>query len=252
MAYYTNFNHHNNVNHRQRSLTLQNDQKDNYMLNRYFKSISQFDAERANYANVPIDNIDNEDHHNHQPYLSLAPQTHTKSRNQHAHRRSHSQHYCPSVCHVNDHLHNQYYNFPPTILPARSRHPSQIHETQPSHDHGHIDNFDTLALMKVCTVKGHVDSPPPMPPCRNYTVAKGHNHNLYKIMFPHNRHIRGHFTDLATGITLQPGHQVTILCIAPEDRSQFTVCFRDQHFNIPHQLTYPPQITFKHPNLPYD
>ena len=64
---------------------------------------------------------------------------------------------------------------------------------------------------------------------------------LYKFTFPQRRFIKGQFTDPVTGISLPPGATVSVLGTSKDDRSKFTVCYKDQHIDMPHQLTQAPQ-----------
>lgn len=235
MDYPTCFNTYNNVNYRQRSQTMQPtrgsasgdlDYAKKFILTKYLESqIDSGDSERANYANVPQD-------------------SHTVSRpHQHVHTRSLSQHHYYHTMRHQDF--NNYYNISnvptgTTIVPARSRHPSPINE--PPAMHNHMGHMDSITLFQICNELFPLDSPPPMPNSRNYTILGSKECcPLYKAPFPQRRFTRGHFTDPQTGISLAPNSPVSVLGPSKEDRSKFTVCYNDQHIDIPHQLTQAPE-----------
>jgi len=245
MDYNPCFNTYNNISYRQRSQTLQPirggtiaelSNSKQFMLNKYFTSqMNSVDSERANYANVPPDADETLliRPHQHQPH-NPHPRPH-----QHVHNRSHSQHYYHTMCQVNDL--NNYYNLSnigTTIIPARSRHPSPINEPPPMHNH--VTQLDSITIMVVCNELGILDSPPPMPNPRKYSVSGSRECGLYKIAFPQRRFVKGHFTDPNTGICLTPGSLVSVLGPSKDDRAKFTVCYNDQHIDMPHQLTCHP------------
>lgn len=207
-----------------------------FILEKYFDS--QF-KERANYANVgpPTESIVDDQHF--QPrlncYTSKSPHQH------HMHLRSQSQHYYNAMANqTNDsNHHNNYYNLSnlgTTIIPARSRHPSPYNSHIPQHNH--IPPLDPIVVMKICNeLELHLDSAPPMPAPRNYSVIKSRDRSLYKMPFPQWRYVKGQFTDPLTRITLPAGAPIMVLHPAKDDRSKFTVCYNNLHLDIPHQLT---------------
>lgn len=249
------------------------------MIDKYFRSqrASELEAERANYANVPVNSEetllisvsnhsqphmtkDSMVHHASQPHPTVASATGMVG---HHHHRSHSQAHTfargsyHTMCQANDY--NNYYNLSnigTTIIPARSRRHSPINEAVASSmhrtmianrqnpHHGQMPQMTPLTLMQVCEEKyGNVDAPPPMPASRNYTISCCRNSRaLYKLSFPQQRLVRGHFTDPVTRVSIKPNSQVTVIGPSQEDRSKFTVCYKDQHVDMPHQLTIAPNL----------
>lgn len=248
MDYSPCINTYNNVGYRQRSQTLQpirgsalpefNDPKQ-FMLIKYFASqFNPVDSERANYANMPTAQeepiMPNQTrHHSHHAHHLHHP----RPNYQHVHSRSHSRHYYQPMCQVNDL--NGYYNLSnigTTIKPARSRLPSPVNEPPPIHSR--VAQLDSITVMQVCVELGNlVDSPPPLPSSRHYTISDSRQCGLFKIKFPQRRYIKGQFTDHVTGTSLPPGSIVSVLGPSKEDRSKFTICYNEQHIDIPHQLT---------------
>lgn len=236
------YNNTNNINYRQRSQTLQPIRGDalseltnaNFMISKYFNSQLAQEADRANYANVPLKDPEEQLFMQQQPH-----HLHTRPHHQHVHSRSHSHHYYHTMCQSNDVHQSNYYNlsnFGTTIIPARStRHPSPINEPQPMHNQ--VAPLDNITFMQVCAELGNIDSPPPMPSSRNYTISGTREGGLYKITFPQRRYIKGHYSDPITGVSLTPGSIVSVLGPSKEDRGKFTVCYNDKHIDMPHLLT---------------
>lgn len=227
------FNVYNNVNYRQRSLTLQpgalaelsqySKYPNEFMLTKYFNS-----QKRAEYANVPLEPEQLFPHHLHQ--------SHPRSQHPHVHTRTQSRHLYHTTCPLN--VSNQYYNLEQAIIPTRSRHASPINEPPPMH--GRVVQLDNLTIMQVCNELGYeLDSNPPVPPARSYTISASRDCVFYKNRFPQERFVKGSFKDPKTGVPIPKGSLVTVLHVSTEDRSKFTVCFQDQHIDIPHQLTQP-------------
>lgn len=235
------FNTYNNINYRQRSQTLQPIRGDalaeipnpNFMIAKYLTSQLP-ESERANYANVPLEDPEEI------LFMQQQQPRHLHSRpHQHVHSRSHSHHYYHTMCQANDLQQANYYNLSnvgTTIIPARStRHPSPINEPQPMHNQ--LAKLDKITLMQVCAELGNIDSPPPMPSSRNYTISGSREEGLYKITFPQRRYIKGHYLDPITGVSLAPGSIVSVLGPLEGDPSKFTVCYNDQHIDLPNTLT---------------
>lgn len=229
------FNLYNNVSYRQRSQTMQPTRGSDLgeltyskqaQVHKYLHSqMDSIDSGRANYANV----------------------LHPSRPHQHVHTRSQSQHYYHTMCpSANDF--NNYYNISnvpggTTNIPTRSRHPSPIIEPPTIHNHI-VHHIDSITIMQVCNELGYLDSPPAMPSSRNYTISASKECGLlYKIPFPQRRFTRGQFTHPFTGMSVAPNSLVTVLGPSKEDRSKFTVCYNDQHIDIPHQLTHVPEPT---------
>lgn len=214
-----------------------------FMINKYLVSLMKADSERANYANVQLDRdqtLPMQDRH--QP---------SNQHHQHLHTRSRSQNHYHTMCHqVNDP--NNYYNLnigSTTIIPERARHhsspmnkaPLAPSSVVPPPVHNRLAQFDTITIMQVCNELGNLDTSPPMPSPRNYTISGSKNCCMYKNPFPQCRYLKGQFTDPITGISIPPRTPVTVLCVSKADRSKFTVCYRDHHIDLPHQLTHPLQ-----------
>lgn len=243
------FNTNQNINYRQRSQTLQPirrcdwfDSK-KFMIEKYFTSMKEPDP--AKYANVPMKQDES------QPFMDLNYQHrhvmhHLQARPPHAlHSRSNSRHYYHARCQVNDP--NNYYNLSNigTIIP-RSSHPSphQLHEhPPPNHNHA---QFDSLTIMQVCNEFGNLDSPPPMPPPRNYTVTRVQDGSLFKVMLPHRRTTKFQYTDHTTGTSIPPDSTISVLAPSRDDRSKFSICVcidgHYRHIDMPHQLTQAPSL----------
>lgn len=233
MAYPTGFNTYNNISYRQRSQTLQpgalaefynQTNPKHFIMSKFFNS-----QKRADYANVPPEPEQSlsSPYHLHQP--------HPRSHHPHVHTRTHSQHHYHTTCPVN--VPNQYYNLEPP--PARSKHVSPINEPPPMHTRV-VQQLDNLTIMQVCNELGYeLDSNPPVPPPRSYTISASRDGVFYKNPFPQARFVKGGFTEPKSGTYIPKGSLVLVLCVSKEDRSKFTVCFQDQHVDMPHQLTQP-------------
>lgn len=223
------FNTYNNINYRQKSQTLQPYEKQ-FLINKYFASQM---AQIANYANVPVDREE-------PPMMHQRGHSHSRSHHHHIHNRSHSQHYYHTMYPANDL--NNYYNISnigPAIITPRSRH-SPINEPPPPiHNPAQLD---CITLMQIWNELGNnIDCPPPMPPSRNYSISNARE-GLFKVMFPHSRMMKADYNDPTSRTFIKSGDIVSVLGPSKVDRAKFTVCYKDRHVDLPHQLTQPPQI----------
>lgn len=173
----------------------------NFILGKYFNS--QF-PERANYANVPFDT----------------------ERQPHIHTRSHSQHHY--------HQANNYYNVS-NVEPNLDT-PRNIC-IPPMHDHCVMqEGINALRILEVCNELGSIDTAAPIPPRRNYTICSSRDHSLYKLPFPQHRYTTDRYIDPHRRIII-PARSPIVVIGPSEDRSKFSICFNDQHLDIPHHLT---------------
>lgn len=228
------------INYRQRSQTLQpirgssrvgSTHPKNSLLNECFNlELNLIDPERASYANVPLDPDTN------------VPLSHMQqAQHNHFHNRSQSQHYYHTMRNNNDP--NNYCNlsnFGLNLMPTQSRHPSPILDVPTIHNH-HLPQLDSITILRVCNELGNLDSPPPMPNSRDYSISRSREYGLCKIKFPQYRFVKSKFTEPGTRKTLAAGNLVTVLGPSKNDRSKFTVSNSIHFLDIPHQLTAPPQ-----------
>lgn len=244
------FNTYNNISHQQRSQTLQPMRgnlhpEPNFILQKFFQSTHEYHNEleyaatdnRANYANVgPVAT----DHS-----LALAlPRHHYTSRphhHQHVHSRSQSQHY-HHMNQSNDPINlNNYYNLSniDTIIPARSRHsPANAVAPMPNQT---VPLLDSMTMLQILNELGQsIDTSPSMPPSKKYTISGSSSSGFFKVFFPQCRVVKGKYTDPLTQISIKPGETVSVLGYSRDDRSKFTVCYKDTHIDMPHQLTIAP------------
>lgn len=228
-----------NLNYQRRSQTLQpmrsNMMQDpkHFMLQKFFESQYHYNTEldRAKYANVPVE----QDHHLAMPM----PRHHLPIRPHHVHHRSQSQHYYHNMSPINDTINynNQYYNLSntDTIKPARSRHlPTNIPNSMHPCNVAHLDDLTAMQVMGELGI--HLDTEPPIPPSRKYTVSGSCNSGLFKISFPQYRVVNLEYTDPYTQVTIKPGETVTVLGYSNDDCSKFNVCYKDQHIEMPHKI----------------
>lgn len=161
-------NYYNNLNSRQRSQTLQpirgHPDKD-FMLKKYFNSQLCSDMpyinERAKYANVP-------------PTVPQTIDPEMVPPAMHFHTRSHSQHYY--------HQANNYYNLSgleANMLVPKNQCIEIAHEHSPQ-----FESINTLRLFEVCNELFSIDTAPPIPPRRNYTICGTSERGLFKLSIP--------------------------------------------------------------------
>lgn len=256
------FNTNQNVDYRQRSQTLQPirgrdrfDMKDqrNFHINKCFLSLHEADRAKQ-YANVPMNH--DESHILHPPMVDSIggykqhQHLHLLSNPSALHSRSQSQHHYHTMCQDL----NNYYNLT-NIRPVvpNSRGQSPIHEPPPqAHNYAQLDS---ITIMQVCNEFGNLDSPPPTPAPRNYTISRNQDGSLAKVMLPHKRWTKFTYTDHIAGASLPPGSPISILAASKEDRSKFSSCICldgvYKYIDIPHHLTQPPTtmstwLTFTH------
>lgn len=260
-------NTYNNISNRQqRSQTLQpiRGNEKNFIFNKYFSSQREpnlLEPERVNYANVPCP-ASSEDllllsHQSrripwcvHRKSLSgirpnLSPSTfHVPD------RVSPPQHLCHNTLQVPDF--NNYYNItnmPATVHDAL-KHPSPINNIRAPPFHNHIGQLDNMTLDQVNIELGHdLDSPPPMPSPRHYSVIQTPDGCLYKTKIPHQRTLIKPFMDPVSGTTVPSGASVDVMSTSKEDRSKFTVYYESKHIDIPHPFTKLP-LPSSIPNIP--
>lgn len=243
------FNTYNNICHQQRSQTLQPMRgnlhpEPHFILQKFFQTTHQYNNSldchatdnRANYANVEQVT----------PSQSMAlalPRHHFTNRpthHQHMHSRSQSQHY-HHMSQTNDQINpNNYYNLSNigTIIPARSRHsPTNAVAPMPNQS---FPTFDSMTMLQILAELGqNIDTTPSIPPSKKYTISASSS-GIYKVFFPQCRVLTGKFTDPLTQISIGRGETVSVLGYSREDRSKFTVCYKDNHIDMPHQLTKAP------------
>lgn len=182
------FNIHNNLAYCQRSQTLQPIRASAFtdlpstklfLLDKYLASqLNPTEQDRASYANVPHEPKENFLAH------KQINSSHSHHQHQRLHSRSHSQ-YHYNMCQVNDP--NNYYNLSNTFIPTRAAHPSPLMHEQPAQIYNQMAKLDDLAIMQVCSELGCLDSPPPIPGGRNYTISGSGERGLFKIMLPSSR-----------------------------------------------------------------
>jgi hypothetical protein len=245
-------NNYNNIANRQKAFTLQNNKR--YIFEKYFKDFQQSLA--TNYANVPLDHESppslkaTANHHaNNHHHRQVSRHSH-HSRSQHVHSRSHSQHYYQTMHHqfhpsVNDP--NNYYNLTNLVGPPPpmtvSRH-SPINEPLLNNR----THLDCITVMQVCNELGNnIDSAPPMPSSRQYSIVITNN-GYFKMAFPQSRTMMKNFQDPNTKLFIKAGEIVSVLGPSKEDRSKFTICYKEQHIDVQHQycLALPIQTRFQH------
>lgn len=243
------FNTYNNINYRQKSQTLQPNDKQ-FLLNKYFASqMAQLARQdRSNYANVFVDQEEPAFLlHHHQP-RHLPRHSLPHHHQQPLHNRSHSQHYYHTMYPVNDL--NNYCNISTigqAIKPARTRPQSPITNEQPSPLNNPVAQLDCITVMQVCNELGNnIDSAPPVPNGRTYSILRTRD-GLFKVAFPQTRVMKSDYADPHTGTVIKSGESVSVLGPSKEDRSLFTVCYQDKHMDLPHQLTRAPQIKTRWP-----
>lgn len=236
-------NTHSNVNRQRRSHTLHGNM--NFIIQKYFASQNALanaqEIGPRNYANVPLDSDNlvtpvlnfSHNHHHHQPSRISH---HSRSNHQRVHSQSQSQHLYHTTHGVNDL--NNYYNicniFPQHGPISRPCH-SPINEPQPPMHNP--KNFNCLTVMHVCNEMGtNIDSAPPMPKSRQYTISRTRN-ALFKVAFPQTRTMKVDYQDMRTKTFIKAHEDITVLHPSKEDRSKFTVCYNEQHFDMPHQHT---------------
>lgn len=182
---YTNcFNTYNNISsHQRRSQTLQPNRLPNskvFILQKYFNS----QLLKSNYANIPSSQEDiaeplqtnyfssqhHHHHHNHNHHQTL----HTRSQSQHSYHTMRQLDY------------NNYYNVSNSGLTTNFR--ERPIEGPPDETSVPLNNrpITTLDIMNVCNELelGTLDSPPPLPSRRNYSVHEAEG-RLYKMTFSH-------------------------------------------------------------------
>lgn len=238
----TNFNNtYNNISYRQKSRTFQPSGKKE-LIEKFLESQSQLmrhNCQGENYANVDVINTD-------EPAFSMLhhttrhPFSYHQSRpsyQQHLHSRSHSQHHYHTMhqCDMNN-----YYNISSNVpaLP-RSIQPPPINDPSPPPIHN--QQFDTMTIMRICNEIGHLDSSPPTPEPRNYSIMKTHE-GLVKVGFPQIRTMKTGYHDPIKGNFIKPGEAVQVLECPRDDRSKFTICYHGKYMDVPHQHTHPPRI----------
>lgn len=228
-----------------------------FILNKFLTSTMphhQAEPQQAGYANLPGDEPQESfiyHQHRHPHPLQHAPRHAPHHQHVHTRSQSHSNYY-----HTMGHYpgNDYYYNLPTrqTAIAANNlgRSPQQIHDpplrSQPMHTHGKLD---PLKVMEVCNEISDrpIDSSPPIPKSRDYTVAFMRDGNLYRFGFPQKRYITGSYRDPVKNIALSKDQLVTVLGPSQGDRSKFTVCFSSCagccdpiQLDIQHQLTKMP------------
>lgn len=248
------FKNHHGDKQRLKAQTLQPDGR-MFLMQKYFNTAISPWAQPTTYANVPIErdttpvapamhqpHQDHHGHHQRQP----SRHSHRSHNHQHLHARSHSQHYYQPMLSQGLNDPNCYYNVAPPGV-ARSRH-SPINE--PLHPiHNQPAQLDCITVMQVCNELGNnIDSSPPMPSSRKYSISNIQG-GLLKIAFPQTRTMKVDFRDHVTRTFIKSGETISVLEPSKEDRSKFTVCYKDKHIDLPHQFTQPSPI---HWNLAYN
>lgn len=222
-------------------------------MDRFFQTTmgQPFKAESAKYANIPLDEPQEPSFYHHQHHPHPHPMEHPSSRpsahHQHVHTRSQSHsHYYHTMGRLNGQ--DYYYNIPngPTAIETNQlrRSPPQMHDPPPLRSPHNHAKLDPLILMQVCNEISDtpIDSCPPIPKSRDYTVAAARNGNLYRFSFPQRRYITSLYTCPEKKITLPKNQIVTVFGPSQSDRSKFTVCCRSccgqpVQLDIQHQLT---------------
>ena len=229
---------HRNVNRQNRSHTMNADM--GYMIQKYLESYNPAQEIGINYANVPPVSNDlvtpvhnfshSHSHHHHQPSRISH---HSRSNHQRVNSQSQSQHLYHTTHGVNN-----YYNISnvfPQHSPISRTCRSPINEPEPIKHNP--ENFNCLTVMHVCNEMGNnIDSAPPMPKSRQYTISTFRN-ALFKVAFPQTRTMKVDFLDMRTKTFIKANESITVLHPSKEDRSKFTVCYNNQHFDMPHQHT---------------
>lgn len=162
----------------------------------------------------------------------------------------HQQH--PPPASVSLHQLNQHHIFPgahssPSIHQqhhhnntATSRHHThqQQHAAQPPHLPHKVD---MIAVMQVCTELGYLDTQPPTPSARNYTVSSTRDGRLFKVNYPQRRILKSPFTDRSTGLCLPRGSPLFVKGPSKEDRSKLSAYYNEHQLDIPFVQTHLPQ-----------
>lgn len=204
------------------------------MIDRFFNPFNEVD--RGKYANVPPEQDESQ--------IVLSQQNcHAGLRIQASptqlHGRSRSQYYCQTLRHANDL--NNYYN----VSNIPSHHHLPMTETPLLMYPNHNAQIDSITVLQhAWNDQGNLDTPPPMPPPRNYMILRAEDRSLYRIGLPHTRLIKFKFFDHTNKITLLANSRVVVLCPSKADRSKLTVCIDGicRTIDIPHQVTIPPSI----------
>lgn len=153
----------------------------------------------------------------------------------------HNTFHCRSLSHLNEDL-NNYYNLSPSNGRADPRkQPPQVARTR---------HLKAIEFMQVCNELGVLDSAPPLPPSRQYSISQAHSgFGLYKLEFPHRRYVNQDYVDPVSKTALLRGQLVLALRPSKSNRSKFTVILLDNNqsptkplqFDVPHQITLAPQ-----------
>lgn len=220
--------------------------------NRLQQLLPQIETNNLTSNNIANNDLDSPPEN---PFCQQQVRTGHSRSHSHVHTRTHSlsQHYYHPLAPLDDFV--NYYNVSNAIQPTRSHYPTSINDSPPplinnnnnhNHHHHHHQNapvFDQLSpiqIMKLCCELGQqVDSPPPVPPSRNYTIMAGQD---LKVMFPQRRVLKTPCSSPLAGVSLAPGSVVTALGPSREDRTKITILIGDQQVDLPYQLTYPPHI----------
>jgi hypothetical protein len=77
-----------------------------------------------------------------------------------------------------------------------------------------------------------------MPSSRQYSIVS-FDDRYFKVAFPHTRTMTKRFTDPHTKLRIEPGETVSVLGPSKDDRSKFTICYKEQHIDLAYQYTKP-------------
>lgn len=229
--------------HKQKSHTFAAQTKQ-YIIQKYLESTRE---QNANYANVPIAPIAPVtpvyNHHHHQNYHVHQPSRLSHRSHHHVHSRTHSQHYYQTMYPE----FNQYYNVSNLMQLGMARsHHSPGNEPPPPHMHN-PPQLDCITVMQVCNELGNnIDSSPAMPESRQYSIIRT-KRALFKLAYPQMRTTKGNFLDQRTRTYVKAGETISVLGPSKDDRSKVSICYNEKHFDMPHQLTLPPPLTWNQP-----
>lgn len=204
-----------------------------YMINKYFESLI---VDKEKYANMPP--VHNESQ---QPVQKEHNTGHTIQPSPYGlDCGSQSQHHCQNYNQADDP--NNYYNMFDLRGP---NHRSTTNETLPMiQNHGQVDSI--TVLQQAWTDRGNLDTEPPLPSPRKYSIASAPDGCRYKVKMPHRRLTKFPFTDPKLGVFLRPGSCVTVLHPSKQDRSKFTVLYQLEStcmaIDIPQQITAEPSL----------
>lgn len=233
---------------RQKAYTFNEGHNDkNYIMEKYMRSLTQ-EGQVTNYANIQQPDISatstlaanriiSKNHHQRQASRLSQSQLHRRTHQQHYYQTMHPHH----TVHPSFNIPNNYYNLtglngtvPPPPAITGPRH-SPMHDPPPLLNNR--TQLDCITVMQVCNELGNnIDQAPPMPRSRQYSIVRTNNGN-YKVAFPQTRIMTKNFHDQHTKLEIKIGEVVSVLGPSREDRSKFTICYKEQHIDVQHQYT---------------